>query len=43
MYAGGKLAAQAPLPVGGILSDQPVSVLGKQLGTGAKGHGRSGL
>ena len=32
MYAGGKLAAQAPLPVGGILSDQPVSVLGKQLG-----------
>ena len=32
VYAGGKLAAQAPLPVGGILSDQPVSVLGKQLG-----------
>ena len=29
---GGKLAAQAPLPIGGILSDQPVSVLGKQLG-----------
>ena len=32
VYAGGKLAAQAPLPIGGILSDQPVSVLGKQLG-----------
>lgn len=32
VYADGKLAAQAPLPVGGILSDQPVSVLGKQLG-----------
>ncbi|MFQ7033955.1 MAG: adenine deaminase C-terminal domain-containing protein, partial [Clostridium sp.] len=32
VYAGGKLAAQATLPVGGILSDQPVSVLGKQLG-----------
>ena len=31
-HAGGKLAAQATLPVGGILSDQPVSVLGKQLG-----------
>ncbi len=32
VYAGGKLAAQVPLPVGGILSDQPVQVLGKQLG-----------
>ena len=31
VYAGGKLAAQATLPVGGILSDQPVSVLGKQV------------
>ena len=32
MYAGGKLAAQTALPIGGILSDQPMSVLGEQLG-----------
>ena len=27
----------------GILSDRPMSVLGEQLGAGAKGYGRSGL
>ena len=32
VYAGGKLAAQTALPIGGILSDQPMSVLGEQLG-----------
>ena len=43
VYAGGKLAAQTALPIGGIFIGSADVCSGRTAGAGAKGYGRSGL